>query len=170
MLPSFPKHFRLTIGALRKKVTDKIGAQFDVLASVPTSGLVFGSALAYEMEKPFVYVREDSKGHGTDKLIEGHLPSGSRVVIVDDVATTGTSVGHAVEVIRANGGIVEDVVALVNRMEGAEERLSKLNVRLSAVASVNDIASALHRAGLIDDNTFDSVMGQMASRGDYESE
>ncbi len=170
MLPSFPKHFRLTISALKKVVKEKIGTTFDSFASVPTSGLVFGSALAYEMEKPFLYVRKESKGYGTSKLIEGHLTSGGRVVIVDDVATTGTSVGKAVEVIRANGGIVQDVVALVNRLEGAEERLKKLNVRLTAVASVNDIASTLHGAGLIDDNTLESVLKQMASRGDYEQE
>jgi orotate phosphoribosyltransferase len=170
LLPSFPKHFHLTIDALKKAVAENVGTKFDAFASVPTSGLVFGSALAYEMEKPFVYVRKESKGHGTSKLIEGHLASGGRVVIVDDVATTGTSVSHAVEVIRANGGIVEDVVALVNRMEGAEDRLKKLNVRLTAVATVNDIASSLHRAGLIDDNTLESVMKQMATTGEYEAD
>lgn len=170
MLPSFPKHFRLTIEALKQTVSAKIGDSFDAFVSVPTSGLVFGSVLAYEMGKPFAYVRKESKAYGTSKLIEGHLASGGRAVVVDDVATTGNSVGYAVEVIRANGGIVEDVVALVNRMEGAEEHLKKMNVRLTAVASVNDIASALHGAGLIDDNTLDSVIRQMASRGDYEAD
>jgi orotate phosphoribosyltransferase len=170
MLPSFPRHFRLTIDALKKTIVAKIGTDFDALVSVPTSGLVFGSALAYEMEKPFLYVRKESKGYGTSKLIEGHLASGSKVVIIDDVATTGNSVGHAVDVIRANGGIVEHVVALVNRMEGAEEHLRKLNIRLVAVASVNDIANALHGAGLIDDNTLESVMTQVTSSGEYETE
>lgn len=170
MLPSFPKHFRLTIEALKRTVISKIGTDFDTLVSVPTSGLVFGSALAYEMEKPFAYVRKESKAYGTSKLVEGHLASGSRAVIIDDVATTGNSVGYAVDVIRANGGIVEDVVALVNRMEGADEHLKKMNIQLTAVASVNDIANALHGAGLIDDNTLDSVIKQMASSGDYEAD
>ena len=170
VLPSFPKHFRLTIDALKKTVAAKIGDSFDAFVSVPTSGLVFGSALAYEMGKPFAYVRKESKAYGTSKLIEGHLASGGRAVVIDDVATTGNSVGYAVEVIRANGGIVEDVVTLINRMEGAEEHLKKMNIRLTAVASVNDIASALHGAGLIDDNTLESVIRQMASRGDYEAD
>lgn len=170
MLPSFPKHFRLTIQALKQVVQSKVGTNFETLVSVPTSGLVFGSALAYEMEKPFAYVRKESKGHGTSKLVEGHLASGGRVVIVDDVATTGNSVGYAVDVIRANGGIVQDVVALVNRMEGADEHLKKMNIRLTAVTSVNDIANALHGAGLIDDNTLESVIKQIASRGDYETD
>lgn len=170
MLPSFPKHFRLTIEALKNTVAAKIGSSFDAFVSIPTSGLVFGSALAYATEKPFVYVRKESKNYGTSKLIEGHLASGGRAVIVDDVATTGHSVGYAVDVIRANGGIVEDVVALVNRLEGAEEYLKKMNIRLTSVATVNDIANALHRAGLIDDNTLGSVINQMASRGDYETD
>jgi orotate phosphoribosyltransferase len=169
MLPSFPKHFRLTIDALKKAVLANVGTGFDSLVSVPTSGLVFGSALAYEMEKPFAYVRKESKGHGTSKLIEGHLKSGGRAVVIDDVATTGNSVGYAVDVIRANGGIVEDVVALVNRLEGAEEHLKKMNIRLTAVTSVNDIVGALHGAGLIDDNTLESVIKQVASTSDYEA-
>ncbi len=170
MLPSFPKHFHLTINALKNVVEEKIGTKFDAIASVPTSGLVFGSALAYEMGKPFVYVRKESKDYGTSKLLEGHLPSGGRVVVVDDVATTGTSVSLAVEILRGNGGIVEDVVAIVNRMEGAEERLKNLNVRLSAVASVNDLASTLHSAGLIDDSTLEAVMSQVASSSEYETD
>jgi orotate phosphoribosyltransferase len=167
MLPSFPKHFRLTIGALKEAVAKSV-SNFDTFASVPTSGLVFGSALSYEMVKPFVYVRKESKGYGTSKLVEGHLASGAKVVIVDDVATTGMSVSHAVEAIRANGGIVENVVALVSRMEGAEERLKKMNVKLTAVATVKDIADTLHKSGLIDDNTMESVIKQVTGRGEYE--
>jgi len=170
VLPSFPKHFHLTINAMRDLVKRKIDDNFDVLASVPTSGLVFGSALAYEMIKPFVYVRKESKGYGTSKLVEGHLESGARVIIIDDIATTGISLSHAVEAIRANGGIVENVVALLSRQEGAEEHLKKMNVKLSPVATVKDIIDTLHKAGLIDDNTLESVMEQMTSRGDYENE
>lgn len=169
MLPSFPAHFRLTIDALKEAVAKKI-ASFDTFASVPTSGLVFGSALAYEMEKPFVYVRKESKGYGMSKLVEGHLASGARVVIVDDVATTGLSVSRAIDAIRANGGVVEDVVAVVNRMEGAEEKLKQMGVRLTSVATIHDIAGALHKAGLVDDSTMDAVVKQIAASGGLETD
>ncbi|HEX6067795.1 MAG TPA: orotate phosphoribosyltransferase [Nitrososphaera sp.] len=169
MLPSFPSHFRLTIGALRKAV-EKGVAGFDCLASVPTSGLVFGSALAYEMNKPFLYVRKEAKGYGTSKLIEGHLASGAKVVLVDDVATTGLSVSKAVEAIRANGGVVEDVVAVVSRLEGAEEKLQSMGVKLTAVATIHDIVNALHGAGLVDDSTLQSVMSQVGESGEFEGD
>jgi orotate phosphoribosyltransferase len=169
MLPSFPSHFHLTIGALRKAVEKGVPA-FDCLASVPTSGLVFGSALAYEMVKPFLYVRKEAKGYGTSKLIEGHLASGARVVIVDDVATTGISVSKAVEAIRANGGVVEDVIAVVSRLEGAEEKLQGMGVKLTAVATIHDIVNSLHGAGLVDDSTLQSVMDQIGESGEFEGD
>ncbi len=168
VLPSFPSHFRLAIGAM-KDVAKKVG-EFDTLASVPTSGLVFGSVLAYEMSKPFVYARKESKGYGTGKAVEGFLKPGSRVVIVDDVATTGMSVSGAVETIRANGGIVEDVVALVDRHEGGKEKLKNMGVKLHAVAGINDIVNALYNAGLVDENDLKSVMDQMTTRGEYETD
>lgn len=169
MLPSFPSHFRLVVNALRQAIEKKV-TNFDSLASVPTSGLVFGSALAYEMGKPFLYVRKDAKGYGTSKLVEGHLASGAKVVIVDDVATTGLSVSRAVEAIRANGGVVEDVAAVVSRLEGAEEKLQAMGIRLTAVATIHDIVNSLHGAGLVDDSTLQSVMNQVGQSGEYEAD
>lgn len=167
VLPSFPGYFRLGISALKDMVAEKVD-RFDAFASVPTSGLVFGSALAYEMNKPFVYVRKEPKAYGTNKMIEGFLEPGSKVIIVDDVATTGSSVSGAVEIMRANGGIVEDVVALVDRHEGAEDKLKKMGVKLSAVVGINDIVNALYEAGLIDENALESVLKQMVTQGEHE--
>jgi orotate phosphoribosyltransferase len=167
VLPSFPAYFRLGISALKDMVAEKVG-RFDTFASVPTSGLVFGSALAYEMNKSFIYVRKEPKAYGTNKMIEGFLEPSSKVIIVDDVATTGTSLSSAVEIIRANGGIVEDVVALVDRHEGAEDKLKKMGVKLSAVTGINDIVNALYKASLIDENTLESVLKQMVTQGEYE--
>jgi orotate phosphoribosyltransferase len=167
VLPSFPGYFRQGISALKDIVAEKVG-QFDTFASVPTSGLVFGSALAYEMNKPFIYVRKEPKAYGINKMIEGFLEPGSKIIIVDDVATTGTSLSSAVEIIRANSGIVEDVVALVDRHEGAEDKLKKIGVKLSAVTGINDIVNALYNAGLIDENALESVLKQMVTQGEYE--
>ena len=142
VLPSFPGYFRLGISALKDVVAEKVG-RFDVFASVPTSGLVFGSALAYEMNKPFIYVRKDPKTYGTNKMIE---------------------------IIRANGGTVEDVVALVDRHEGAEVKLKKMGVKLSSVIGINGIVNALYNAGLIDENALESVLKQMVTQGEYETD
>ena len=92
------------------------------------------------------------------------------MVIVDDVATTGMSVSGAVEMIRSNGAIVEDAVALVNRHEGADDSLKKMGVRLHSVAGINDVVNALYKAGMIDENALESVMKQMSAQGEYETD
>jgi orotate phosphoribosyltransferase len=156
-IASFPSHFRLTIGALRDAIMAKIGLDFDYLASVPTSGLIFCSALAYEIVKPLVYVRKEAKGYGVSKIIEGYLKPGAKVVLIDDVVTTGKSLSHAIEIIRSNGAIVEEVLAIVDRLEGAEQSLKMINVKLRSVTTIEELLNALNKQGLIDDNTLHSV-------------
>jgi orotate phosphoribosyltransferase len=93
-------------------------------------------------------------------MVEGYLKPGAKVILVDDVITTGMSVSNAIEVIRANGGVVENVLAIVNRLEGAQEKLKKMNIKLSSVTTIKDIVSILHKKALIDDNTLESVLKQ----------
>ena len=63
---------------------------------------------------------------------------------------------------------MEDVVELVDRHEGAEDKLKKMDIKLSAVVGINDIVNALYTAGLIDANALESVLRQMVIRGEYE--
>lgn len=165
ILQSFPRYFRLTIIALRDIISREIGSDFDSLGSIPTSGLIFASALSYEMLKPLIYVRKESKMYGRRKMVEGYLRPGEKVLLVDDVATTGTSLSNTIKVIRENGAIVKDAVAIISRLEGAEEKLQKMGVRLIAIATINDLINALHDKGLLDRNSLEEIIKQKADRG-----
>ena len=165
MLQSFPKYFRLTIIALRDLISREIGSDFDSLGSIPTSGLIFASALGYEMIKPLIYVRKESKMHGRKKMVEGYLRPGEKVLLIDDVATTGTSLSNTIKVIRENGAIVKDAVAIISRLEGAEEHLQKMGVRLTAIATINDLITALYDKGLLDRNTLEEIIKQKVDQG-----
>lgn len=162
ILQSFPNYFHLAILALRDVINKEIGSDFDCLASVPTSGLVFASALCYEMLKPLIYVRKDSKPYGGSKIVEGYLKPGGKVLLIDDVATTGTSLSNAIKVIRENGAIVKDAVAIISRLEGAEEKLEDIDVKLISIATINDMVNDLHDKGLLDENTLEEIMKQKA--------
>jgi len=164
ILQSFPNYFRLAILALRDVINKGIGSDFDCLGSIPTSGLVFASALGYEMLKPLIYIRKDSKPYGRSKTIEGYLKPGGKVLLIDDVATTGTSLSNAIKVIRENGAIVKDAVAIISRLEGAEEKLEDIDVRLISIATINDMVNVLHDKGLLDENTLEEIMKQKADR------
>jgi len=104
LIPSYPHQYRKMIKNLQKLIIEKTGLDyFDSLASVPTGGLIVASALAIEVVKPLIYVRNKPKEHGTTKSIEGKTSAGMIVVMVDDVATTGTSVFNGIKQLKESG-------------------------------------------------------------------
>jgi orotate phosphoribosyltransferase len=75
------------------------------------------------------FVRKQAKGHGSQERVEGRVNAGDSVVIVDDVLTTGESVVQAIEAVEAIGGKVLRVVCIVDRLQGARERLAAYDFR-----------------------------------------
>jgi orotate phosphoribosyltransferase len=75
------------------------------------------------------FVRKQAKGHGSQERLEGQVKAGDRVAVVDDVLTTGESVVQAIEAVEACGAVVARVVCIVDRLQGAGERLAKYNFR-----------------------------------------
>lgn len=87
------------------------------------------------------YVRKEPKAHGTDKLIEGPLKPGARVIVVEDVTTRGNSALRAVEAARAEGCEVVRVITIVDRLEGAADNLKSHGVELRALFTRDDFLS-----------------------------
>lgn len=84
-------------------------------------------------------VRKEAKQHGTGKLIEGPFQPGDRVVVVEDVITTGGSALKAVEAIRAAGGQILGVLALVDREEGGRDALEAAGLTVISLATATDL-------------------------------
>lgn len=84
-------------------------------------------------------VRKEAKAHGTGKLIEGPFQEGDRVAIVEDVITTGSSALRAVDAVRAAGGEVLGVLALVDREEGGREALEGKGLSVTSLVTATDI-------------------------------
>lgn len=162
VLPSFPTYFKLVIQAIKDKIEHEIGSDaVDYVCSIPTAGIAYASALAYVMGKGLIYVRKEAKDHGTSKLLEGYLNHGSRVLILDDVATTGTSLVHAVDVVRSNGGVVEHAMVLIDRLEGASELLASRGVKLISITSIEEVVDLLYEADLLDEDMVRMIRAQM---------
>jgi orotate phosphoribosyltransferase len=92
-------------------------------------------------------VRKEAKTHGTGKLIEGPFRSGDRVVVIEDVITTGGSALRAIEAVRAEGGTVSGVLAVVDREEGGREKLESAGVSVITLSTARQIMSALEKRG-----------------------
>jgi orotate phosphoribosyltransferase len=110
------------------------------LGAVP---LVTATALAADV--PYLVVRKATKEYGTANRVEGDLTAGERVVIVEDVATTGTSAAKAVEALRAADAVVDRALVVVDREAGATERLAEMGVELEALLSATDLLSSVDR-------------------------
>jgi len=162
LVPSYPHQFRTMIKYLQNNIAESVGLDsFDSLVSVPTGGLVIASALAIETVKPLIYVRSKPKDYGTSKSIEGQIQEGMKVVMIDDVATTGGSVVNAIKSLKEANITIEDAYVIVNRMEGADEALKELGVKLHSITNIIQITQALHEQKLVDDDTLEKVRKQI---------
>lgn len=162
VVPSFPHQFRKMIKGLQALISDQIGYDnFDCLASVPTGGLVIASALAIETVKPLVYVRSQPKEHGTSKSIEGKIKKDAKILMVDDVATTGTSVSNAITLLKDAGAKITDTYVVVDRMEGADKLLQSQGVKIHSLTNILEITEILHKEGLVSDQVLEKVKNQI---------
>jgi orotate phosphoribosyltransferase len=88
---------------------------------------------------PYVMLRKEQKGHGTKGLIEGDLESGDKVLVVEDVITTAGSSVNAISVLRENGAVITDVMAVVDREGGGTESLRGIGVSLLSLIRGSEI-------------------------------
>jgi len=162
LIPSYPHQFRKMIKNLQNLIVEKTGLDdFDCLASVPTGGLVVTSALAIEIVKPLIYVRSKPKEHGTAKSIEGKISAGMKVVMVDDVVTTGTSVLNGINQLKEAGLLVSDLYVIINRLEGADKILSDIGVQTHQLTDILEITDILFQEKLIDKEIFEKIKNQV---------
>ena len=162
LIPSYPHQFRKMIKNLQNLIVEKTGLDdFDCLASVPTGGLVVTSALAIEIVKPLIYVRSKPKEHGTTKSIEGKISAGMKVVMVDDVMTTGTSVLNGINQLKEAGLLVSDLYVVINRLEGGDKTLSDIGVQTHQLTDILEITDILFQEKLIDKEIFEKIKNQV---------
>lgn len=113
ILPFHPVQWHAVIEGFENLVSAE-GLIFDALAGVAVGGIPHSSALAYAVGRPSVFVRKEAKEHGRQKRIEGGDVRGKRVLLVEDLVTTGGSSLDGIAALRAEGAIVEHVVAIVS--------------------------------------------------------
>ena len=124
---------------------DDIAAEgVDYVGGIETGGIPLVSLVCRRSwpERPLkgFFVRKALKGHGTDRRIDGYIEDGARVVVLDDVTTTGGSVMTAVEAARERGCAIVKVLTVVDRLEGAADNFAKAGIRFEALYTREDFA------------------------------
>lgn len=122
----------------------------EVLAGVATGAIAHGVLVADRMCKPFVYVRPKPKDHGTGSQIEGKLPEGSKVVVIEDLISTGMSSLAAVDALRKAGADVLGMVAIFTYgFDLASERFKEAGVPLATLSNYGSLIDVATSEGLV---------------------
>ncbi|HUV97953.1 MAG TPA: orotate phosphoribosyltransferase [Candidatus Paceibacterota bacterium] len=165
MVPSFPDAFHKICDLYVKLVKSSVGSEsFRRIAGIPTAGIPFASVVAYNLNKSFLYTRPSLRKHGRERRVEGILVSGDKVLLLDDLITSGKSLRKASSAIRAEGGVVEDAVVLIDREERGRENLAKDNVKLHCLIKASEAANTLHEVGAITESELETILKQRKER------
>ena len=109
------------------------------LAGVALGAVPLVAVTAVETGRPYVIARKQAKEYGTGNRIEGRLDEGEEVVVLEDIATTGTSAVEAAEALREAGAVVNRVLVVVDREEGAAETLAEHELGLDALVTASEL-------------------------------
>jgi orotate phosphoribosyltransferase len=162
VIPSFPDAFREICDFYAEYLTNPIGLKnFDRIAGVPVTGIIFASQVAYNLKKPFIYVRKGVRLHGRERRVEGILSSGDKVLLIDDLVTTGLTLKKTADAVRAEGGVVTDAVVFLDREEGIKQQLEKSGIRLHALLKISETANTLYEIGAIDKESLKTILKQV---------
>ncbi|PDT14683.1 orotate phosphoribosyltransferase [Rhizobium sp. J15] len=131
--------------------------QFDCIAGGETAGIPFAALLADRLGLPMIYVRKQPKGHGRNAQIEGNMPEGSRVLVIEDLTTAGGSMFKFIDAVRAAGGIVDHGIALFFYDIFGQQRFTDGKVRLHHISTWRNVLAVAKAQKLFDDRTLSEV-------------
>jgi uridine monophosphate synthetase len=112
---------------------------FDRLAGLPYAALPIATVVSIQGGWPLIYPRKEVKTYGTKAEIEGNYKEGERIVVIDDLVTTGESKFESIDKLISAGMKVEDVVVLIDRQSGASEALAKAGYQLHSVSTLTNL-------------------------------
>lgn len=143
---SYPEIFVNLCDLIYSKMS---GLNYDSICGVPYSALTFASGIAYAHKIPMLLKRKEAKGYGTKKILEGNYQSGDTCLIIEDVVTTGMSIGETTEVLEAEGIQIKDIVCFINRNQGGKEKLEARGYKLHSITDLYLVLDILFRHGKI---------------------
>ena len=146
---------------IRQTYTDAVLEFFgkpDVIAGVATGGIALGALVAQELGLPFIYIRSSAKGHGMGNLIEGHFEKGQKVVVIEDLISTGGSSIKAVQALKDAEMDVKGLVAIFTYgFSVADENFKKANCPYVTLTNYDFLIEEALRKDYISENDIASL-------------
>lgn len=146
---SFPSERKKVYEAFAEVIAAKY-PEADIIAGVATGAIAWGAGAAEIMGKPFIYVRSSAKAHGLTNQVEGYYEAGQKVVVVEDLISTGGSSLAAVEALKAAGCEVLGMVAIFTYgFQTATDNFEKADVELTTLSDYGTMIEAAIESGYV---------------------
>ncbi len=130
----------------------------EAIAGVATGAIAIGVLIAEVLQLPFIYVRSKPKGHGLENLIEGDIQPGTKVVIIEDLISTGGSSLSAAEAVRNYGAEVLGMLAIFTyNFALAAKNFEDANIELTTLSNYNLLLKLAYSSGEITDKQLESL-------------
>ena len=150
-LPYWPHPWRIIIEGFRQLIAAH-EIPYDVVAGMETAGIPHSSALSYVLQAPSVFVRKEAKGHGMQNRVEGGEVEAKRVLLVEDLVTTGGSSLFGVEALHESGAIIEDCLCITTYgFDEAYQRFDEAKVNLHPLTPFSTIVAEASKQGVFGD-------------------
>lgn len=154
---SYPTHRSYIKQAFALRVSD-LYPDAEVIAGVATGAISWGALVADELGLPFVYVRSSAKDHGKQNLIEGYLPAAARVVVIEDLISTGGSSMKAVEALQTAGAQVEGLMAVYTHgFAEAEQLFAEAGVEMLTLTDYNEVIRQAVSVGYVSESDLEML-------------
>ena len=114
----------------------------EILAGLEMGGIPVATALSLETGLPAIFVRKEAKAYGTCKLAEGLDFKGRKVLVIEDVVTTGGAILDGVRALREQGALIENVLCVIDRESAGPEKLKELGLTLKPLFTATELRSA----------------------------
>lgn len=135
---------------------------FDLIGGVPYAALPIASIAALKLRRPMIYTRKEVKAHGTGQMVEGVYSAGQKVVLVEDVVTSGGAIQLSVNSLAEVGLNVGEAVVLVDREQGGVENLAQLGIRVHPILKFHQILDELRQTNRLDEATYQTTLAYLA--------
>ena len=156
-LLSYPETRSFVRGQFVRLIKEKY-PQVEVIAGVATGAIAHGILVAQELDLPFIYVRSTPKDHGLENLIEGDMKVGQKVVVIEDLVSTGISSLKAAEAISRFGGIILGMLAIFSyNFPIAKENFEKAGIELTTLSHYQILLDIALETGDIKESQLESL-------------
>lgn len=131
------------LNSLAEAMIPLLPKDFDLLGAMEMGGIPIATAIALKTGREMVFVRKEAKKYGTCKFAEGPEVNGKKVLIIEDVITTGGAVITSTQMLREKGAIVEDVIAVIDRSLGDHSKLEAVQLKVQSLFTMADLKQSL---------------------------